>query len=98
MVKDSGIITILDADTGKQLQQLRAEGRGNYYASLVAGDGKVFAISESGVITVLEAGKSGKILSKHDLGERVMASPVIRDGVIYVRTDAGVTAFVKAKE
>lgn len=98
MVKDSGIITILDAETGKQLHQLRAEGRGNYYASLVAGDGKVYAISESGVITVLEAGQSGKILSKHDLGERVMASPVIRDGVIYVRTDVGLYAFVKAKE
>ena len=95
MVKDSGIITILDADDGKQVHQLRAEGRGNYYASLVAGDGKVYAISESGVITVLQAGKSGKILSKHDLGERVMASPVIRDGVIYIRTDGGLYAFAK---
>ncbi len=97
MVKDSGIITILDIDNGKQLQQLRAEGRGNYYASLVAGDGKVYAISESGVVTVLQSGKSGKILSKHDLGERVMASPVICDGVIYIRTDAGLYAFAKKK-
>lgn len=95
LVKDSGILTILDADDGKQLHQLRAEGRGNYYASLVAGDGKIYAISESGVVTVLQAGKSGKILSKHDLGERVMASPVIRDGVIYIRTDAGLYAFGK---
>lgn len=95
MVKDSGIVTILDAETGKQIQQLRAEGRGNYYASLVAGDGKVYAISESGVITVLKAGKSTKILSKHDLGERVMASPVISDGVIYIRTDAALYAFGK---
>ncbi len=97
MVKDSGIITILDVENGKQLQQLRAEGRGNYYASLVAGDGKVYAISESGVVTVLQSGKSGKILSKHDLGERVMASPVIRDGVIYIRTDSALYAFGKAK-
>ncbi len=97
MVKDSGIITILDADNGKQLQQLRAEGRGNYYASLVAGDGKVYAISEQGVITVLQSGRDGKILSKHDLGERVMASPVIRDGVIYIRTDAAVHAYSQAK-
>lgn len=95
MVKDSGIMTILDAQTGKQLQQLRAEGRGNYYASLVAGDGKVYAISESGVITVLQAGKSPKILAKHDLGQRVMASPVIRDGVIYIRTDEALYAFAK---
>ncbi len=77
------------------MQQLRAEGRGNYYASLVAGDGKIYAISESGVITVLQAGKSGKILSKYDLAERVMATPTIRDGVIYIRTDAGLVAFAK---
>ena len=96
MVKDSGIITLLDAENGKQLQQLRAEGRGNYYASLVAGDHKVYAISESGVITVLQSGKEGKVLSKHDLAERVMASPVIRDGVIYIRTDASLMAFAKA--
>lgn len=97
MVKDSGIVTTLDAETGKQLQQLRAEGRGNYYASLVAGDDKIYAISESGVITVLQAGKTTKVLAKHDLAERVMASPVIRDGVIFVRTEAGLYAFTKKR-
>ena len=97
MVKDSGIVTILDIADGKMLHQIRAEGRGNYYASLVAGDGKVYLTSESGVITILESGKSGKILSSHDFGERVMASPVISGGVIYVRTEAGLYAYSKAR-
>lgn len=96
MVKDSGIVTILDIADGKMLHQIRAEGRGNYYASLVAGDGKVYLTSESGVMTVLESGESGKILSSHDFGERIMASPVISDGVMYIRTDAGLYAYAKA--
>ncbi len=96
MVKDSGIVTILDAADGKLLHQIRAEGRGNYYASLVAGDGKVYLTSESGVMTILESGKSGKILASHDFGERIMASPVISDGMFYIRTEAALYAFAKA--
>jgi len=42
MVKDSGIITSLDLETGEILKQGRAKGRGNYYTSPVAADGKVF--------------------------------------------------------
>jgi len=93
MVKDSGIITSLDANNGEMLKQGRAIGRGNYYASLVAGDGKVYLISEGGVITVLTAGRDWSVLSSHDFGERVMATPVISDGIMLIRTDAAVYAF-----
>ncbi|MDX1927146.1 MAG: PQQ-binding-like beta-propeller repeat protein [Pirellulaceae bacterium] len=97
MVKDSGIVTILDITDGKMLHQIRAEGRGNYYASLVAGDGKVYLTSEGGVMTILESGKSGKILASHDFKERIMASPVIAEGVMYIRTEAGLYAYSKAQ-
>ena len=40
--EDSGIITSLDLETGEILKQGRAKGRGNYYTSPVAADGKVF--------------------------------------------------------
>ncbi len=95
MVKDSGIVTILDIRNGEMLKQFRAAGRGNYYASLVAGDGKVFLTSEGGVITVLKSGKEGEILSSHDFGERIMATPVIADGVIYIRTAEALYSFTK---
>jgi len=93
MVKDSGIVTSLDAETGELLKQGRAEGRGNYYASPVAGDGKVYMASERGVITVFEAGRQWKKLSSHDFGERIMATPVIADSSIYVRTDDALYCF-----
>lgn len=95
MVKDSGIITTLDAATGNLLKQGRARGPGNYYASLMAGDGKVYLVSERGVITVLQAGRDWSVLTSHDLGERVMATPAMMDGRIYLRTDDAMYCFRK---
>ncbi|MBP90256.1 MAG: pyrrolo-quinoline quinone [Planctomycetaceae bacterium] len=96
MVKDSGVISSLDATTGELLKQGRARGRGNYYASLVAGDGKVYLASERGVITVLKAGREWEILSSYDFGERIMATPVAADGKLFVRTDEALYCYSKA--
>jgi outer membrane protein assembly factor BamB len=95
MVKDSGIITSLDIDTGEILQQGRAEGSGNYYASLVAGDGKVYLTSERGVITVLRASRSWTVLSSHDFEERIVATPVAKQQTFFVRTEEALYAFRK---
>ena len=73
--------------------QGRAEGAGNYYASPVAGDGKVYFASERGVITILQAGRQWETLGARELGQRVMATPVIRDGKIYLRTDEALYCF-----
>ena len=93
MIKDSGIITSLDANTGELLQQGRSRGPGNYYASLMAGDGKVYLASERGVITILNSGRTWSILDSHDFKERILATPAIRDGRIYVRTDNALYCF-----
>ncbi len=96
MVKDSGIITSLHAETGELLKQGRAEGRGNYYASLVAGDGKVYAISESGVVTIIKADQQWETLGSFDFAERILATPVFTDGMMIIRTDAAVYAYSAA--
>lgn len=96
MVKDSGIITSVDAQTGELLKQGRAAGRGNYYASLVAGDGKVYLVAERGELTVLKAGREWEVLTSHDFGERIMATPVLADGRIYIRTENALYCFGKS--
>jgi hypothetical protein len=93
MVKDGGILTSLDPATGKPLKQARARGTGNYYASPVAGDGKLYVVSERGVISVVQAGGEWSILSSHDLAERTVATPVIVDGKILIRTEAAMYCF-----
>ena len=93
MVKDGGILTSLDRKTGKLLKQGRVAGVGNYYASPVAGNDKLFVASERGVLSVVKAGAEWEVLDSHDFGERIMATPVIRDGQIFVRTDVGLHCF-----
>ena len=57
MVKDGGIVTALDPKTGKLLHQVRSpKAMGEYHASPVAADGKVFLANTEGKVTVLKAG------------------------------------------
>lgn len=93
MVKDGGILTTLNAATGELLKQGRIEGRGNYYGSIVGGDGKVYLCSERGTITVLKAVGTWEILDATDLGERIMATPVLTENRIYLRTDEALYCF-----
>ena len=56
MVRSGGIITSLNPATGELLKEGRSrEALGEYYASPVAADGKVYLASEEGKVTVLNA-------------------------------------------
>lgn len=93
LVKDGGIVTVLDAASGKLVRQSRARGEGNFYASPVGGDGKVLIASGGGVVTLLQAGTQLEVLSSRDFGERIAATPVLSDGHVYVRTEKALYAF-----
>jgi outer membrane protein assembly factor BamB len=83
-VSDAGIMTCADAKTGTVHWQERVGG--NYSASPVFADGKIFVQSEEGVGTVLRPGKEFAVLAKNDLKERSLASYAVDEGVIYIRT------------
>jgi outer membrane protein assembly factor BamB len=94
MINDGGILTTLDAATGEVRNQARLRGAiDNYYASPVAGDGKVYFVSQSGVVTVLGAAHDQEILSTGELGDEVYATPAIAGGRIFVRTRGALYCF-----
>lgn len=93
LVKDGGIVTVLDAQSGILMRQSRARGEGNFYASPVAGDGKVLIASGGGVVTVLKAGERPEVLFSRDFAERIAATPVLSDGYVYLRTEKALYAF-----
>jgi len=98
MVNDGGIVTALDPKTGEQLKQARLKGAlGNYYASPVAADGKVFMITEDGKVAVVAPDGALSILAVNDLGDSVYATPAISDGRIYIRTQSGLHCFGKPR-
>ncbi len=93
MVANGGILTAVDAKTGKVLYRRRVNAAGAYYASPVAAGGKVVVTSSEGVITVLSAGPDFKILSSNDFGERIFGTPALVDSRIYVRSSSALWAF-----
>ncbi|MGF1579756.1 MAG: hypothetical protein ACFCD0_10370, partial [Gemmataceae bacterium] len=82
-----------DANTGKQYYQQRLGATGAYFSSPVVGDHKVYATSFSGVVSVFTAGKTFRMIGRNDLRERVVATPALVDGRIYLRTSNHLWAF-----
>jgi outer membrane protein assembly factor BamB len=94
MVNDRGVLTTLDAATGRMLRQDRMRGLSdNYYASPVAGDGKIFLASHKGVVTVLRASGQQELLAANSLDEEIFATPAIANGRLYVRTVSSLYCF-----
>ena len=85
MTSDAGVLTCADAGTGEQLWGQRL--RGVFFASPAAGDGKKYLVSETGETIVVRAGREPEILARNDLGERLIASPAISRGHIFLRSD-----------
>ncbi|HKZ31938.1 MAG TPA: PQQ-binding-like beta-propeller repeat protein [Vicinamibacteria bacterium] len=94
LVKSGGVVTTLDPRTGEVLKTGRSpEAIDDYYASPVAGDGKVFLLSHSGKVTVLKADPQWEILAVNSLDEPCQATPAIASGRIYIRTHKALYSF-----
>ncbi len=93
-VKSGGLLSCYDAKTGKIFYQAERIGAmGDFYASAVAADGKIYFINQRGTAVVIAAGDELKILAKNELGENVMASPAIVESKLYIRTAEHLYAF-----
>ena len=77
-------MTCADAKKGTVHWQERVGG--NYSASPVFADGKIYVQNEEGVGTVVKPGKTFEVLAKNDLKERTLASYAVGEKSIYVRT------------
>lgn len=85
-VKDGGILHSLDARDGKLTKQGRLPGAGNYYSSPIAGDDKVYLLSQRGRLAVVSAKRDWQVLSTSDFEEDAYATPALAGGKIFLRT------------
>ncbi len=96
MTKEGGIMTALDAETGKVLKQARLTGAlGDYYSSPVAADGRIYAASQEGKIVVIRPGADWDILAVNPLNETVNATLAFVDGRIFIRTHEHLYCFAQ---
>ena len=85
LVNDSGIALCLDARTGETYWQHRLSG--NFSASPVFADGRIYFLSEEGTATVIEPGHQFHELASNRLDGYTLASIAVSNGSIYIRSD-----------
>lgn len=93
-IRNAGILTSIDINTGEILKQGRLTGAlGAYYASPIAADGKIYFIDTAGMLTVVRAAGNWEILHRLQLDDGGSATPAIVDGKLYVRTYQSLYSF-----
>lgn len=85
LMVDSGILTCLDAATGKNLYKERVGG--NFFSSPIVADGKILVLSREGELVMAKPGDAFEILGRSKLGDGASATPAVANNRLYVRTD-----------
>jgi outer membrane protein assembly factor BamB len=83
IVSDNGVAKCFDAHTG-HLQWDRRIG-GDFKASPLAAEGRIYFLSTKGLCTVVSASSRYEKLAENQLDDETLASPAVSDGRIYLR-------------
>ena len=83
-VNDGGIASCIEAGSGAMVWQRRIDGQ--YSASPLAADGRIYFFSHEGKTTVIEAGRTYKELAVNMLAAGFMASPAVAGKALFLRT------------
>ena len=88
MVADNGMVSCFDAATGKpHYQQARLPKPYGFKASPVGAAGRFYLATEEGDVVVVRMGDRLEVLATNTFDDQsFIASPVIVDGVIYLRS------------
>jgi outer membrane protein assembly factor BamB len=83
-VADGGIVTCLETTTGQQVWRERLPG--NYAASPIHADGRLYFCNQEGKTTVIKPGRTWEILATNTLETGLMASPAVAGKALFLRT------------
>jgi outer membrane protein assembly factor BamB len=87
MVEDRGMVTCLDAKTGKLIWGPERTALGTVSASPLLADGKLYITNENAVTTVLAAGPKFKVLATNELdGSFTLSSIAVSGEQLFLRT------------
>jgi outer membrane protein assembly factor BamB len=89
LVHDTGILSVLNAESGTLLYRARVGGGGHTFsASPVAAGNRIYFLTEEGVTFVLESADEYREIAKNDLVEMSLATPAIAGNALYLRTES----------
>lgn len=86
VLANNGTFDAHDLQTGKEIYRQRLPDVGSgFSASPVAADGKIYLSSEDGEVIVIAAGPEFRHLATNSMGDLIMATPALSNGVMFIR-------------
>jgi len=96
VLANNGVLDAYDLASGDEIYRQRLEKVGNgFSASPIAADGRIYLSNEDGDMIVVEAGRAFRQIAVNEMGELVMATPALSNGVMFVRTAKSLVAIGK---
>lgn len=93
LMRDGGLLTCLEAPTGRELFRERIGAPGQYIASPIAAGDRLLVASVPGVATVIQIADTLTVLARNELGEGIYATPAVAGDRLYLRTVGHLYAF-----
>lgn len=91
VISDGGVATCFDAGSGTIHWTERVGG--NFSASPLFADGKIFLASQEGTVSVIDPGRKFQTIASNLLPGSIMASPIAWDESLLIRTDLSLYRF-----
>jgi outer membrane protein assembly factor BamB len=85
MAGDVGVVTCVDAKTGQRVWQERIDGI--FTASPIAAADRIYLVSETGETIVMRASRTPEVLARNKIDARLLASPALSGGRLFLRSD-----------
>jgi hypothetical protein len=85
VLRQNGLLACYESETGKEVYRQRIPGAAAFWASPLAGDGKLLCLDDRGTTHVVQAGTKFKVLGKNNLGEMFWATPAAAGGAVFLR-------------
>ena len=95
LLRDGGLLTCLEASTGKEFFRERIGASGQYTASPIAASDKIITASVKGIVTVIQINDKLHVLARNNFKEKIFATPAIAENKIYLRTTGHLYALGK---
>ncbi len=95
MVRNGGIVTGINSQTGQVDFQERLSTGGPHYASPILADQKLYLASARGDVTILSAEQwPPKVIASHNLGQPIYATPAVSTNGLILRSEKTLWKFV----
>ena len=93
ILNNNGLFDAYNLKSGAEVYRQRLPNVGSgFSASPVAADGKIYLSSEDGEILVIATGEKFNHIATNSMGELLMATPALSEGVMYVRSSSSLFA------